>query len=146
MTEPEIIAKALEILKTRLHKPNAYFTASQDVKNYLTLQYALLEHETFNVMFLNSQHGLITLKEMFRGTVNASAVYPREVLKSAMQFNAAAVVLAHNHPSGDCEPSAADRAITNQLSKLLSQVDVRVLDHIIVGGAATYSFAENGYL
>lgn len=146
MDEQEIIDKAKEILQLRLKQPNAYFSGSQEVKDFLTLKYGELEHESFNVMFLDTRHGLIELKEMFRGTVNASPVYHREILKTAMEFNAAALVLSHNHPSQNCEPSYSDIKITDGLKRLLKVVDVEVLDHIIVGGTQTYSFAEHGHM
>lgn len=146
MTEQQVISKALHILESRLHKPQHHFTKPEDVTSFLKLQMAELEHETFNVMFLNNQHGLISLTEMFRGTIDGASVYPREVVKAALQFNAAAVIFAHNHPSGMCTPSQADRHITQQLRDALSLVEVRVLDHIVVGGVDTYSFAEHGLL
>ena len=146
MSEQEIIDQALAILETRLQKPDHYFEEPQTVKDFLKLHCADQEHESFYMMMLNNKHGLIQLIELFRGTINASAVYPREVVKMALQFNAAAVVLAHNHPSGDCTPSNADHCITQKLVKALNLIDVRVLDHIIVGRDEPYSFAERGLI
>ena len=149
--EPEYTANsdalgALRILEARIKQPERYFTNPGDVKSYLRLQFNNLEHESFRVMFLDNQHGLISLTEMFRGTIDGAAVYPREVVKTALQFNAAAIILAHNHPSGVCEPSRADKAITSRLTGALKLVDIRVLDHIIVGGNDTYSFADKGLM
>ena len=104
------------------------------------------EHEVFAVLFLDSQHRLIEYVEMFRGTIDASPVYPREVVKEALRLNAAAVIFAHNHPSGMPEPSHADKAITVRLKEALAMVDVRTLDHIVIGSEDTASFAERGLL
>jgi len=117
-----------------------------DASSYLKLQFAGLEYESFRVMYLDNQHGLIKMKEMFRGTINGAKVYPREILKAALHFNAAAVILSHNHPSGKKEPSLSDKEITRQLATALKLIDVRVIDHIIVGGNDTFSFAQNGLL
>ncbi len=97
-------------------------------------------------IFLDSQHRLIAIKEMFRGTVSQTSVYPREVVKTALQLNAGAVVLAHNHPSGVAEPSRADEFLTQSLKTALALVDVRVLDHLVVGGTDVVSFAERGLI
>lgn len=146
MTEQQIIRKALNILESRLQKPEHHFTKPDDTASYLKLNLGELEHESFNVMFLNNQHGLISLTEMFRGTIDGAAVYPREIVKAALKFNAAAVILAHNHPSGMCTPSMADRHLTQQIRDALNLVEVRVLDHIVVGGTNSYSFAEHGLM
>lgn len=146
MTEQEIIDRALTILETRLSIPECTITQPNNAASYLKLKFAGLEYESFRVMFLNSQHELIKLKEMFRGTIDGAAVYPREVVKATLQFNAAAVIFAHNHPSGVCEPSQADIDITKRLIYALNLIDVRVLDHIVVGGNETCSFAERGLL
>ena len=133
MTDEDIILKALDILKSRLKTPDFFAESSADVESYLKLKYFGQEHESFDVMFLTAQHGLIELKQMFNGTIDGAAVYPREVVKAALKFNAAAVVLAHNHPSGECTPSQSDKILTAKLVDALSLVDVRVLDHIVVG-------------
>jgi DNA repair protein RadC len=146
MSEQDIINQALTILESRLHKPSHYFEEPQAVKNYLKLHCAEQEHESFFLMLLNNKHGLITLTELFRGTIDAATIYPREVVKTTLQFNAAAVVLAHNHPSGDCTASFADQCITQKLVKALKLIDVPVLDHIIVGHGESYSFAEHGLI
>lgn len=146
MTEDEIITQALTILEGRLHKPDVHFTHSKDAKRYLALRYAKQEYESFNVLYLTNQHGLISLKEMFNGTINGATVYPREIVKTALKLNAGAVILAHNHPSGICEPSHDDTRITDRITKALDLIDVKTLDHIVVGGTDTYSFAEHGLL
>lgn len=146
MSDQHIIDKALSILEARIKQPERYFTHPGDAKSYLCLQFNNLEHESFRVMFLDNQHGLISLKELFRGTIDGASIYPREVVKAALQFNAAAVILSHNHPSGCCEPSQADKAITKRLVDALKLIDVRVLDHIVVGGIKTVSFAERGLI
>lgn len=116
-------------------------------KTLLRNRYRNHEHEVFGVIMLNTRHHIVAVEEMFRGTFDACSVHPREVVKLALKHNAAAVVLFHNHPSGCMEPSRADVQITKRLSESLSLVDVRVLDHVIVGASATaYSFAEKGAL
>jgi DNA repair protein RadC len=122
------------------------FDAPAKVKDYLRLQLAPREHEVFVVLFLDAQNRLIRCEEMFRGTLTQTSVYPREVLKRALDLNAAAVVLAHNHPSGVAEPSRADEFLTQSLKSALQQIDVRVLDHLVVGQGPVVSFAERGLL
>ena len=146
MSDQNIINKALKILESRLHKPEFLIRQMDDASSYLKLQFEGLEYESFRVMYLDNQHGLIKMKEMFRGTINSAKVYPREILKAALHFNAAAVILSHNHPSGKREPSPSDKEITRQLATALKLIDVRVIDHIIVGGSDTFSFAQNGLL
>ena len=114
------------------------------VKAYVQLHLAHKQHEVFAVLFLDSQHQLIALEELFRGTLGQACVYPREVVIRALHHHAGAVILAHNHPSGQVTPSQADRQLTQSLRAALSLVDVRVLDHIIVGPGAALSMAEEG--
>lgn len=117
------------------------------VRDYLRLTLGTLCHEVFLVLLLDAQHRLIGVEELFRGTLTQTSVYPREVVKLALQRNAAAMILAHNHPSGLCEPSAADTVLTRALKDALALVDVKVLDHFIVAGSARpLSFAERGLL
>jgi DNA repair protein RadC len=116
------------------------------VRDWLQLRMAGLPHEIFMVLLLDAQNRLITAVELFRGTLTQTSVYPREVVKLALAHNAAAVILAHNHPSGVAEPSRADDFLTQSLKQALALVDVRVLDHVIVGSGATCSFAERGML
>jgi len=113
---------------------------------YLKLHLAHSEHEIFACIFLDNRNRVIALEEMFRGTIDGAAVYPREVVKAALARNAAAVILAHNHPSGVAEPSSADRDITRRLVDALGLVDIRVLDHFVVGREYVTSFAERGLL
>lgn len=116
------------------------------VKAYLRLKLGGLPHEVFGVLLLDAQHRVIEFQEMFRGTLTQTSVYPREVVKAALALNAAAVILAHNHPSGHAEPSAADRNLTQTLKQSLALVDVRVLDHMVVTAASVTSFAERGLI
>ena len=116
------------------------------VRQYLSLRLFALPHEVFMVLMLDSQNRLIEAREMFRGTVSQTAVYPREIVRRAIALNAAAIVFAHNHPSGAAEPSGADRALTEALRHSLAPIDVRVLDHLIVAGNHCVSFAELGLL
>jgi DNA repair protein RadC len=116
------------------------------VKQFLQLKLAHLKHEVFEVCFLNVQNKLLTSEELFRGTLSQTSVYPREVVIKALHYHAAAVVLAHNHPSGEVQPSPADLALTQNLRSALGLVDVRVLDHIIVGPGDAFSMAEKGLL
>jgi DNA repair protein RadC len=118
----------------------------QVVKDYLCLLLQGRGQEVFVVLFLDSQNRLIVADELFRGTLNQTAVYPREVARRALELNAAAVILAHNHPSGVAEPSHADRVLTDALRSALRHLDMPVLDHIIVAGGCSYSFAEHGHL
>ena len=118
----------------------------QALRDWLRLHCAGLQHEVFIVLFLDSQNRLLSAAEMFRGTLAQTSVYPREVVKSALQRNAAAVVLAHNHPSGSAEPSRADEHLTQTLKAALALVDVRILDHFVVAGDRATSFAERGLI
>lgn len=122
------------------------FDSPQKVKDYLALHLAGQPQEVFAVLFLDSQHRLLRMEEMFRGTLTQTSVYPREVVKKALQHNAGAVVLAHNHPSGLAEPSRADEFLTQTLKTALQMVDVRVLDHLVVGRGTVVSMAERGLI
>lgn len=116
------------------------------VRDHLKLIFAGQEYESFVVLFLDAQNRLIASEEMFRGTLTQTSVYPREIVKESLRRNAAAVIFSHNHPSGVPEPSRADELLTTSLKQALSLVDVKVLDHFIVAGAATLSFSERGLL
>jgi DNA repair protein RadC len=122
------------------------FDAPDKVKQCLSLQLGGLAHEAFAVVFLDSRHRLLQMKTLFHGTLNQTGVYPREVVKEALALNAGAVILAHNHPSGAAEPSRADEFLTQTLKSALQLVDIRVLDHLVVGRGAIVSFAERGLL
>jgi len=122
------------------------FQSPQQVRDYLVLKLGALTREVFMVLFLDAQNRLNASEELFSGTLTQTSVYPREVVKRAMHHNAASVILAHNHPSGVAQQSAADELLTQQLKQALALVDVRVLDHFIVAGNQTLSFAERGLL
>ena len=127
-------------------RERAVFDAPDTVKHYLQLHIGAKPHEVFAVLFLDAQHRLIALEEMFRGTLTQTSVYPREVVLRALHLHAAAVVLAHNHPSGTVQPSRADEALTQTLKAALALVDVRVLDHVIVAQGDAFSMAESGLI
>ncbi|OGV78295.1 MAG: hypothetical protein A3I83_00285 [Methylotenera sp. RIFCSPLOWO2_02_FULL_45_14] len=122
------------------------FQSPQQVRDYLVLRLGALTREVFLVMFLDAQNRLNATEELFSGTLTQTSVYPREVIKRALHHNAAGVILAHNHPSGVAQQSSADELLTEQLKQALALVDVRVLDHFIVAGNQTLSFAERGLL
>jgi DNA repair protein RadC len=122
------------------------FSSPTEVKQFLKLKLGEAEREIFAVLFLDNRHRLIEYQELFFGTIDGASIHPREVLKAAMKCNAAAVILAHNHPSGVAEPSRADDAITQRLKDALALVDVRVLDHLIIGSEEPVSMAEMGLL
>jgi DNA repair protein RadC len=134
---------ARELLAEEL-RPAEAFRSAYAVSDYLKLHFAGQQHESFAILFLDARCALLAFEDLFRGTLTATGVYPREVLKRALQHNAAAVILAHNHPSGEVEPSAADRALTDALKEALAHIDVRVLDHFVVAGNRAVSMAERG--
>ncbi len=139
-----ILASAANIIAERYVKKDAC-TNPQATKDFLTYKLGGYEREVFAVMLLDNQHQLLEFKELFFGTLDAASVYPREVVKAVLAVNAAAVIFAHNHPSGESEPSTADKHITKRLTDALALIDVRVLDHIVVGRTPV-SFAERGLL
>ncbi len=146
--DSQLIAKAKALLLAQLQArrvEDTRFTNPNLVRDYCQLQLAARPCEVFCVMFLDSQHRLLAFEEMFRGTIDSASVYPREVARRALQLGAAAVIFTHNHPSGIAEPSDADRRITQRLQEALKLLEIRVLDHIVVG-ETTSSFAEMGYL
>jgi len=140
-----VLEVSRRVLAQRLAAQPA-FEHPQAVKDYLSLQLAALDHEVFGVLFVDAQHRLVAFEVLFRGTLAQTSVHPREVVRRALSLNAAAVVLAHNHPSGLAEPSRADEMLTSTLKQALALVDVRVLDHVIVARGCTVSFAERGLL
>ncbi|EAW1165102.1 DNA repair protein RadC [Salmonella enterica] len=142
----QTIREALTLLEHQLREPGAAFTSTQAARDWLRLRMAGLEREEFMVLYLDNQHRLIAHETLFSGTVNRTEVHPREVLKRALHFNAAAVILAHNHPSGDPAPGPEDQAITERLVQALALVGIRVPDHLIVGRNQVLSFAEHGWL
>ncbi len=121
-------------------------TDPTQTRQYLSARLRDHPHEVFACLFLDNRHRVICFEELFRGTINGASVHPREVVKSALHHNAAALILAHNHPSGIAEPSEADRQLTRKLQQALALVDIRVLDHIVIGDGETVAFAERGWL
>ncbi len=143
------IAAVMELARRSLAAQVAagpVFDSPERVKDFLRLQLAHLPHEVFAVLFVDAQHRLLKFEEMFRGTLTQTSVYPREVVRRAMELHAGAVILAHNHPSGLAEPSRADEFLTQSLKSALQLVDVRVLDHLVVARSGVVSFAERGLL
>ena len=143
--QERVINLALAILEER-HLPGEALTSTTSTKNYLRIRLTSLKNEQFYVLFLDSRHRVLSFEALFFGTVDAARVHIRVVLQRCIALNAAAVIFAHNHPSGDSEPSSADLAITHRLKETLAYVDVRVLDHMIVGTEGITSLAERGEL
>lgn len=145
-----IISAAKELLVRALEEDISIhpisFTTPKAVKDYLRMALGGRQQEVFMVLFLDAQNRLIASEELFHGTLTQTSVYPREVVKRALMHNAAAVMLSHNHPSGLAEPSSADRSLTDALKQALGLVDVRVLDHIVIGEQEALSFAERGLI
>lgn len=140
---------ALEIARRSINerlKEGAALSSPGAVRDYLRLLLASREHEVFVCIWLDAQHKVTVVEEAFRGTLTQTSVYPREIVKAALAANAAAVIFAHNHPSGVAQPSRADEMLTRNLKEALALVDVRVLDHFIVAGHQILSFAERGLL
>jgi len=144
--EDHTISVAMSIIRQRLGAPRALMNAPDLIKNYLTLKLATLPHEQFGMVCLDAKGRFIADHTLFRGTLNHSSVYPREVVKEALHSNANSVVIYHNHPSGSTEPSLSDRSITAQLAQALKVVDIQLNDHIIIAGMEHYSFHEQGEL
>lgn len=143
--DADVNTDALRRLALRLNQ-GAAFTQPAAVKDFLSLQLAALEHEVFAVMFLDSQHRMIAFEQMFRGTLNQTSVYPREIVKRALHYNSGALILAHGHPSGDPSPSRADEHLTHAIKSACSLLDIRVLDHIVVATGGSVSLAERGLI
>jgi DNA repair protein RadC len=144
-TADQILEAARQVIDQKIPR-GALFTSPELVKDYLRTKLVGFEHEVFAALFLDTKHRLIEYAELFRGTIDQASVYPREVVKAALRVNAAAVVFSHNHPSGNPEPSHADKALTQRLREALAIVEIRTLDHIVVGSEGTVSFAEQGLL
>jgi DNA repair protein RadC len=143
--ENELITHAVAVLSRRMREKNN-LDSPTSVRDYLRLSLSGRGHEVFVVMLLDAQNRVLHCEELFRGTLTQTSVYPREVVKLALSTNAASVILCHNHPSGVCEPSRSDELLTQTLKSALALVDVRVLDHFVVAGDASISFAERGLL
>ena len=140
-----VLEMARRCLGEQLHA-GAALNSPASVREYLSLALGAREHEVFVAMFLDAQHRVIAVEELFRGTLTQTSVYPREVVKAALRRNAAALILAYNHPSGVAQPSQADELLTRSLAEALALIEVKVLDHFIVAGNQTLSFAERGLL
>ena len=143
-----LIEAALRVVEKRFIRNNARepLTSPGMVRGYLSIRLHSLEHEVFVCIWLDSQHRVIDVEQMFAGTLTQTSVYPREIVKRALAVNAAAVLFAHNHPSGVAQPSQADELLTRNLREALALVDVKVLDHFIIAGNHAISFAERGLL
>ncbi len=141
----EIIDMARRLLNRKFAKGRS-ITSPTASREFLLLKLAHYEHEVFSAIFLDNRHRVLAYEELFRGTIDGASVHPREVVKRALQLNAAAIIFAHNHPSGYPEPSQADISLTGRLKEALGLIDVRVLDHFIVGGVEVVSFSERGLI
>jgi len=140
-----VVALALAVLKRR-NRRGRTIRKPEDIKDFLRLQLSGRRNEAFGVIYLDTRHRLIEMAELFNGTVDGASVYPRVVVQKALEKNAAALILYHNHPSGVAEPSDADRTITVKLNNALDLVDIRLLDHLVVGDGRAVSMAERGWL
>lgn len=145
ISEDEVLSLAKEIVVRRFDRGQALNSPSR-VREYLGIYHSQLEREEFSVLFLDSQNHVLAFSTLSTGTIDGASVYPREVVKQALKENAAATILVHNHPSGEPEPSDADRRITKQIKKALDTVEIRLLDHIVVGGMKSVSMAERDLL
>lgn len=145
LTSHRTIKRALTLLENHLREPGVAFTSTPFSRDWVRLQLAGQERELFMVLLLDNQNRLLAHETLFHGSITSTEIHPREVVKAALRHNAAAAIFAHNHPSGYAEPSDADRRITERLKKALALVEVRVLDHLIVGSKEIVSFAERGW-
>lgn len=145
VTDNEIVAMANQLARRRFARGRVLSSPS-DASRFLVSRYAGLEYEMFAAVFLDNRHRVLAFEELFRGTMNGASVYPREVVRHALSVNAAAVLFAHNHPSGDPEPSDADVTITRRLKESLALIEVRLLDHVVIGFEGVVSMAERGQL
>ena len=146
-TQPDdVIAQAIDILRSRMKAEGIKLSSPNQVKAYLICQFGTSDREIFSVLWMDVRNRLIDHEILFYGTLTHCSVYPREVVKAGLRLNAASCILVHNHPSGAPDPSEADQLLTRTLIQTLALVDVRVLDHIIVAGTRTCSFAENGLI
>lgn len=145
ITPNDLIAEAQRLIDERFDRGTP-LCSPDDCRRFLALKLSLLEREIFACLFLDNRHRMISFETLFLGTIDGATVHAREIVKRALALNAAAVILTHNHPSGVAEPSQADRTITERIVSALRLVDVRVLDHFVVAGGTTESFAERGWL
>ncbi|MEM8500694.1 MAG: DNA repair protein RadC [Pseudomonadota bacterium] len=146
VSDREVVEAAKSLLLKSIKSTAVELGSPHHLRDYLRLEFKGLEHEVFHGLFLDSQNRLIANERLFTGTLDGASVYPREVIKAVMKHNAASVIFAHNHPSSVAEPSQADHRITERLQQALALIDVRVLDHFVVGNPEVVSFAENGWL
>jgi len=144
VSSEDILRMATELVNRRFARGRA-LCSPEEAKAFVAIKLGHLGHEVFAVLFLDNRHRVLAFEKLFRGTIDGASVHPREVVKRTLALNAAAVILAHNHPSGETEPSQADRRITQRLRDALALVDVRVLDHLVVGSGVV-SMAERGWL
>jgi len=144
-TEYDVLAAAESILQAKLERLGSIGNPS-DASDFLRMRLGALLHEEFHILWLDNRHRILGIEKLFTGTIDGASVYPREVVRAALHINACAAILAHNHPSGVAEPSAADRAITRELIEALKLVGVRVLDHVVVGAGSTVSMAGRGLM
>ncbi len=140
-----VITLAMKVLSIK-HRAGRVLSKPDETRDFLRLRLADYRNEVFGCLFLDNRHRIIAVRELFQGTIDGASVYPRVVVQQAMEVNAAAMVLFHNHPSGVAEPSHADEAITRRLKDALALVDVRVLDHFVVSAGESVSFAESGLI
>lgn len=145
--EESIVRRAAAILERKMRgRDLTALNSPRAVRDFLVTRYAIAPREVFAALFLDAQNRLIAFEELFHGTLTQTSVFPREVVKAALQHNAAAVMFVHNHPSGTTEPSHADETLTLALKEALALVDVKVLDHFVIGGIDQLSFAERGLI
>ena len=142
----KIIKRALKILESRMTYESDVFTSPGDTKKYLRLKLGSQEREIFAVLYLNNRNQLISYEELFMGTIDGASVHVREIVKLGLSLNAAAIICAHNHPSGVCEPSHADEVITQRIKEACSLMDIKLLDHLIVSATDAVSLAERGVI
>ncbi|MBS98265.1 MAG: DNA repair protein RadC [Oceanospirillaceae bacterium] len=145
VTEAELLDLAKKIARRRLARGRP-LSNPEEVRRALQTLLLDYQHEVFGLLLLDNRHRILRFMELFRGTINSASIYPREVVKETLLANAAAVILVHNHPSGETEPSQADKLITQRLSHALNTVEVRVIDHVVVGSEGYTSFAEQGLI
>ncbi len=145
ISDDDIIKEALNCLNKRFRRGKVITKPAETIE-YLQIKLAEREHEVFCVMFLDNRYRILCFEELFRGTVDSTHVYPREIVKLALLKNAVAVILVHNHPSGSAEPSQADQQISQRIKETLALFEIRVLDHIVIGAMETVSLAERGLI
>jgi DNA repair protein RadC len=144
--EDQLVQEAIIALEKRLFKRGPCLESPQTVREYLRLKLARETREVFSALFLDSRHRVIAYEPLFFGTIDSATIHPRQVVRQALKHNCAAIIAAHNHPSGDTTPSEGDKAITTRLKMILDQIEVRFLDHFIIGKGEPFSFAEAGLI